>query len=90
MDIKFRKSMSTIKPAEIDETSSPNVTYIRKNIKEVTNDSADNTMSVDNTATYYEYDEAVLTKEEYQLYLQAQAQLQLRADVDYVILMGGY
>ena len=89
MDIKFRKSMSTVKPAEVDETSSPKVTYIRKNIKEVTHDTTEDTMNTEPT-TYYEYDEAILPKEEYQLYLQAQEQLQLRADVDYVILMGGY
>ena len=42
------------------------------------------------STSYYEYEEAALTKEEYQIYLQSKESEQLRADVDYVILMGGF
>lgn len=89
MNIQFKKSMSTVRPAEVDEISSPTVTYIRKNIKEITKDPIEGDIN-EEPVTFFEYDEAKLSKEEYQLYLQAQEQLQLRADIDYVILMGGY
>ena len=88
MDLTYRKSSSTIRPALVDETSSSKVTYVRRNIKEV-NVEADEEMGLP-AATHYEYEEAKLTKEEYEIYKQSQEQLQLRADVDYVILMGGY
>lgn len=50
------------KPLEVDETSSKYSVYLRKNIvsKEVT----DNNI----TSTFWEYDEAILTKEEYDEY----------------------
>ena len=88
MELTFRKSSSNIRPELVDETSSPKVTYVRRNIVEKTVE-ANEEMGTE-AGTYYEYEEAKLTKEEYQLYLQSQEQLQLRADVDYVILMGGY
>lgn len=88
MILNFVKSSSTIRPADVDETSSPNVTYIHENIKEVTRQPIEGEEG--EPETYFEYDEAVLTKEEYQLYLQAQESEQLRADVDYVMLMGGF
>jgi len=88
MEINYRKSMSTIRPSEVDETSSPTVTYIRRNINYVT-PSTDNDLGMPSTS-YYEYEEAILTKQEYQIYLQEKQSEQLRADVDYVMLMGGY
>ena len=59
MNLYFKKSQSSVKPELIDTTSSKKVVYIRQNIVETV---------VDNT-TYYEYDEAKLTKAEYQEYL---------------------
>ena len=88
MDIKYRKSISTVEPAEVDETSSPTVTYIRRNIKFVTPETKEDDYMP--STSYYEYEEAALTKEEYQIYLQSKESEQLRADVDYVILMGGF
>ena len=72
MKMNYAKSKSTIKPELIDTTSSKTTVYIRQNIikKEKT---VENTNSEDNNATsttvFYEYDEAKLTKEEYQEYL---------------------
>lgn len=59
MNLYFKKSQSTVKPELIDTTSSKKVVYIRQNIVETV---------VDDT-TYYEYDEAKLSKAEYTEYL---------------------
>ena len=59
MKLEFYKSSSSVKPELIDTTSSKKVVYIRQNIVETV---------VDET-TFYEYDEAKLTKNEYQEYL---------------------
>lgn len=59
MKLEFYKSSSSVKPELIDETSSKKVVYIRQNIIET---------QMDNT-TFYEYDEAKLTKAEYEEYL---------------------
>ena len=59
MKLEFYKSSSSVKPELIDTTSSKKVVYIRQNIVEV---------QKDNT-TFYEYDEAKLTKTEYEEYL---------------------
>lgn len=59
MKLKFIKSQSTVKPELIDTTSSKKVVYIRQNIVEINKDDT----------TFYEYDEAKLTKDEYKEYL---------------------
>lgn len=59
MKLTFYKSHSTVKPELLDTTSSKKVVYIRQNIVKVQNDDV----------TFYEYDEAKLTKSEYQEYL---------------------
>lgn len=59
MNLYFKKSQSTVKPELVDMTSSKKVVYIRQNIVEAV---------VDET-TFYEYDEAKLTKSEYAEYL---------------------
>ena len=59
MKLKFIKSQSTVKPELIDTTSSKKVVYIRQNIIEIQKDDT----------TFYEYDEAKLTKNEYKEYL---------------------
>ena len=59
MNLYFKKSQSTVKPEHIDTTSSKKVVYIRQNIVETQKDDT----------TYYEYDEAKLTKAEYTEYL---------------------
>ena len=59
MNLYFKKSQSSVKPELVDTTSSKKVVYIRQNIVETV---------IDDT-TFYEYDEAKLTKSEYAEYL---------------------
>lgn len=71
MKLKYIKSQSSVKPDLVDTTSSKVVVYLRQNIvekeKTVENTSEDNDAT--STTVFYEYDEAKLTKEEYQEYL---------------------
>ena len=88
MKLNYVKSQSSIKPELIDTTSSKTSVYIRQNIVEV-----EKTNESDNTSTtFYEYDEAKLTKQEYQEYLKELSIIniqQQRADIDYIALMSG-
>ena len=88
MILNYVKSQSSIKPELIDTTSSKTSVYIRQNIVEV-----EKTNESDNTSTtFYEYDEAKLTKQEYQEYLKELSIIdiqQQRADIDYIMLMMG-
>ena len=59
MKLNYIKSQSSVKPDLVDTTSSKKVVYIRQNIIEAQKDDA----------VFYEYEEAKLTKEEYQEYL---------------------
>ena len=88
MKLNYKKSQSSIKPDLIDTTSSKVVVYLRQNIVEVekTNES-DNALT-----TFYEYEEAKLTKAEYQEYLKELEIIDIqkqRADIDYIALMSG-
>lgn len=65
MTLNYIKSQSSIKPELIDTTSSMTTVYLHKNIIEVERANE----SDDTTTIFYEYDEAKLTKEEYQEYL---------------------
>ena len=88
MILNYVKSQSSVKPELIDTTSSKTTVYIRQNIVEV-----EKTNESDNTSTtFYEYDEAKLTKEEYNQYLKELSIIdiqQQRADIDYIALMTG-
>ena len=59
MKLNFIKSQSSVKPEFVDTASSKKVVYIRQNIIAVQKDDT----------TFYEYDEAKLTKAEYTDYL---------------------
>ena len=59
MKLEFYKSQSSVKPELLATTSSKKIVYIRQNIIEVQKDDT----------TFYEYDEAKLSKTEYQDYL---------------------
>ena len=59
MRLNFIKSQSAVKPELVDTTSSKKVVYIRQNIVEIQKDDT----------TFYDYDEAKLTKDEYREYL---------------------
>ena len=88
MILNYVKSQSSVKPELIDTTSSKTTVYIRQNIVEI-----EKTNESDNTSTtFYEYDEAKLTKQEYQEYLKELEIIdiqQQRADIDYIMLMTG-
>lgn len=60
--MEFKKSKSTVKPVEIDKTSSPAGVYIRINIVETEPED-------ENSSAYFEYDEAYLTNEEFNQYV---------------------
>ena len=65
MKLNYVKSQSSVKPDLIDTNSSKTTVYVRQNIVE--NIKTDE-MSGEETV-FYEYDEAKLTKQEYQEYL---------------------
>ena len=88
MKLNYIKSQSSVKPDLVDTTSSKVVVYLRQNIVE--NIKTDE-MSGEETV-FYEYDEAKLTKEEYQEYLKELEIIDIqkqRADIDYIALMSG-
>ena len=88
MKLNYIKSQSSVKPDLVDTTTSKVVVYLRQNIVE--NIKTDE-MSGEETV-FYEYDEAKLTKEEYQEYLKELEIIdiqQQRADIDYIMLMTG-
>ena len=95
MKLNYIKSQSSVKPDLVDTTSSKTTVYIRQNIVEKEK-AVENTNSEDNDATsttvFYEYEEAKLTKEEYQEYLKELEIIDIqkqRADIDYIALMSG-
>ena len=88
MKLNYVKSQSSVKPDLVDTTSSKVVVYLRQKIVE--NIKTDE-MSGEETV-FYEYDEAKLTKQEYQEYLKELEIIdiqQQRADIDYIMLMMG-
>ena len=88
MKLNYVKSQSSVKPDLVDTTSSKTTVYIRQNIVE--NIKTDE-MSGKETA-FYEYEEAKLTKEEYQEYMKELEIIDIqkqRADIDYIMLMTG-
>ena len=88
MKLNYIKSQSSVKPDLIDTVSSKVVVYLRQNIVE--NIKTDE-MSGEKTV-FYEYEEAKLTKEEYQEYLKELEIIDIqkqRADIDYIALMSG-
>ena len=88
MKLNFIKSQSSVKPDLVDTTSSKVVVYIRQNIVEnIKTDEMSGEESV-----FYEYEEAKLTKAEYQEYLKELEIIDIhkqRADIDYIALMSG-
>lgn len=88
MKLNYVKSQSSVKPELVDTTSSKTTVYLRQNIVE--NIKTDE-MSGKETV-FYEYEEAKLTKEEYQEYLKELEIIDIqkqRADIDYIALMSG-
>jgi len=84
MNIRWKKSESSIKPKEIDYESSPTSIFIRRNVKEISKDEQ----------TFFEYEEAVLTPAEYAIYAAEQNQKNVLALMEglaavYTIIIGG-
>ena len=65
MKLKYVKSQSSVKPDLVDTTSSKTTVYLRKNIVEIKR--TDEMFGEE--ITFYEYEEAKLTNEEYTEYL---------------------
>ena len=87
MKLNYIKSQSSVYPTLIDTTSSKKYVYLRQNVVEKQTEETD-----EETHIYYEYDEAKLTKEEYEQYLKELSIIdiqQQRADIDYIALMTG-
>ena len=88
MKLKYIKSQSSVKPDLVDTTSSKTTVYLRQNIIEkIKTDEMSGEEIV-----FYEYEEAKLTKAEYQEYLKELEIIdiqQQRADIDYIALMSG-
>ena len=88
MKLNYVKSSSSVKPDLVDTTSSKVVVYLRQNI--VKNIKIDEISGEE--IIFYEYEEAKLTKEEYQEYLKELEIIDIqkqRADIDYIALMSG-
>ena len=88
MKLNYVKSQSSVKPELVDTTSSKVVVYLRQNIveKEKTDEMSGEKI------VFYEYEEAKLTKQEYQEYLKELEIIDIqkqRADIDYIALMSG-
>ena len=88
MKLNYVKSQSSVKPDLVDTTSSKVVVYLRQNIIEkIKTDEKSEEETV-----FYEYEEAKLTKQEYQEYLKELEIIDIqkqRADIDYIALMSG-
>lgn len=88
MKLNYIKSQSSVKPDLVDTTSSKVVVYLRQNIVE--NKKTDEKSGEE--TVFYEYEEAKLTKQEYQEYLKELEIIDIqkqRADIDYIALMSG-
>lgn len=88
MKLNYKKSQSNVRPDLVDDYSSKTTVYIRRNIIEK---SVEDKIR-EESRTVYEYDEAKLTKEEYEQYLKEISLLdieQQRADIDYLAFMTG-
>lgn len=86
--MEWYKSESTVRPDEVDITSSKSTVYLRRNIKETYRTDE----ILDEEIIYYEYEETKITKEEYAEYLKGLAVIdieQQRADIDYLAIMTG-
>ena len=78
MLINWKYAESTDRPLDVDEVSSPTSVYLAKDIAEKQKEDTDG-----ETVTYYEYQSAVLSKAEYNMYLTEK----LQSDVDFLAMM---
>ena len=71
MELVFHKSRSSVTPPLLDTESSEYSVYIRQNVTEVEVKDLDG--EEEHTHIEYEYDEAILSKDEYKIYLEGQS-----------------
>lgn len=87
MRLNYKKAYSDVEPDLVDTTSSKSTVYIRQNVVEHTTKTDSG-----NTITSYEYEEAKLTKEEYEEYKKQLNIIDIekqRADIDFLALLLG-
>lgn len=88
MELVYKKSESSVYPVLIDTESSKTTVYIRKDVEEKQRTDP----TTENSYTYYEYQEAKMTKDEYIKYLLEKQRTDIdkqRADTDYIAIMTG-
>ena len=87
MRLNYEKAYSDVEPDLVDATSSKSTVYIRQNVVEHTTKTDSG-----NTMTSYEYEEAKLTREEYEEYKKQLNIIDIekqRADIDFLALLTG-
>ena len=87
MRLNYEKAYSDTEPDLVDTTSSKSTVYIRQNVVKHTTKTDSG-----NTITSYEYEEAILTKEEYEEYKKQFDIIDIekqRADIDFLALLTG-
>lgn len=77
MKLNYKKSQSSVYPELIDTTSSKKCVYLRKNVVEVQSEDLNGEIYIT-----YEYDEAKLTKEEYEQYLKEMNSAETLEDIE--------
>lgn len=78
MQLNWKYTESTGRPLDVDDVSSPTSVFLAKDIVEKQRENVDGEMQ-----TYFEYQCAVLSKTEYNTYLEEQN----RSDIDYIAMM---
>lgn len=91
MEYRTVEGFQTEKPKTIDTESSKTTVYLRKNIVSVPNVDMD---GLETDGTHWQYDEAQLTKEEYETYTEIQSAVQesseeMQSQIDYIAMMAG-
>jgi hypothetical protein len=81
-NLNYYQSESDTMPEDIDTASSPTTVYVHKNIH--TEERTDT--ETGETRTVFVYDEAKMSRQEYNNYMQGKTQ----ADIEYLYMMGGY
>lgn len=81
MELAYNKAVSTAEPDEVDTVSSPTIVYLRKNVH------AEERQDIETgeTRTVYVYDEAKVSRQDYDNYMHGKTQ----ADIEYLYMMGG-
>ena len=78
MQLNWKYAESTVRPLELDETSSPTTVYFNRNITEVEREQPEG-----DSIIMYEFETASLSQDEYKMYLIEKE----RSDIDYIAMM---